>query len=66
MDKVSSAANKAEPWLVVLTPEETKQLAGGLNPQPYPLERTSLQPNRSDPEGDHRPPAGGQRMTRQV
>ena len=29
MDKVSSAANKGEPWPVVLTPEETKQVAGG-------------------------------------
>jgi hypothetical protein len=36
MDKVSSAANKGEPWLVVLTPEEMKQVAGGLNPQPLP------------------------------
>jgi len=40
MDKVSSIDHKGEPSKLpqpaVLTPEQTRQIAGGLNPQPLP------------------------------
>jgi hypothetical protein len=36
MDKLPSTAGKGEPWPVLLMPEETKQVAGGINPQPLP------------------------------
>jgi len=40
MDKVSSTTLEREPsslpQLAVLTPEQTRQVAGGINPQPLP------------------------------
>jgi hypothetical protein len=38
MDKLPSTAHKREPLPcpAVLTPAETRQVAGGLNPQPLP------------------------------
>jgi hypothetical protein len=54
MDQASSAVGKEDPSPLpqpaVLTPGETREVAGGLNPQPLPQRRTGFRPNRSDQE----------------
>jgi hypothetical protein len=40
MEKTPASDRKGDPWLLlqpfVLTPNETQQVSGGLNPQPLP------------------------------